>query len=131
MQEATEAGNFDRAQDSRFTQFVKEYKAFSRNIDSTLNDHPETFYIDLFSTAFSMLAKRSAKEREVLEDQLFSNTVKFMTTLLKANEEKNAGKRYVGQIDFESQIFAADSPPAPRKQAASKPTNVQAEVMPQ
>ena len=54
---------------------MKEYKAFSRNIDSTLNDHPETFYIDLFSTAFSMLAKRSGKDSEMLEDQLFNNTV--------------------------------------------------------
>ena len=68
LQDATEAGNFERAQDSRFTQFVKEYKAFSRNIDSSLSDHPETFYIDLFSTAFSMLVKRSAREREVLEE---------------------------------------------------------------
>ena len=81
---------------------MKEYKVFSRNIDSSLSDHPETFYIDLFSTAFSMLAKRSAKDSEMLEDTLFNDTVKFMTLLLKANEEKNAGKRYVGQIDFES-----------------------------
>ena len=136
LQEATEAGNFERAQDSRFTQFVKEYKAFSRNIDSTLSDHPETFYIDLFSTAFSMLAKKSAKDREMLEDLLFSDTVKFMALLLKANEEKNSGKRYVGQIDFESQIFV-DSAPVPkeanvanRKKAAGKPSNVHAEAKP-
>ena len=52
-----------------------------------------------------------------------------MTTLLQANEEKNAGKRYVGQIDFESQIFA-DSTPIPRKVAASKPSHDMAESMP-
>jgi len=33
---------------------------------------------------------------------LFSDTVKFLVLVLSANEEKNAGKRYVGQIELES-----------------------------
>lgn len=36
---------------------------------------------------------------------LFSDTVKFMVLVLKTNEEKNSGKRYVGQIDLESTLF--------------------------
>ena len=36
---------------------------------------------------------------------LFSDTVKFVVLVLKINDEKNNGKRYVGQIDLESQLF--------------------------
>ena len=37
---------------------------------------------------------------------LFSDTVKFMALVLNSNEEKNSGKRYVGQIELESQILS-------------------------
>lgn len=81
---------------------MKDFKAFSRSIDESLDSHPETFYIDLFSTAFTMIAKKSNKDKEMYQDLLYSDTVKFMVLVLKTNEEKNTGKRYVGQIDLES-----------------------------
>lgn len=65
--------SLDRAQDSLFTQYVREFKAFSKSIDETIGSHPETFYIDLFSTAFSMIAKRSQKEKEMYQDLLATN----------------------------------------------------------
>lgn len=89
LQGAVEGGNLERSQDSLFTQFVKEFKTFSRNIDETLDSHPETFYIDLFSTAFSMIAKKSSKDKEMYQDLLYTDTVKFMVLVLKMNEEKN------------------------------------------
>ena len=82
---------------------MREFKAFSRNIDESLDSHPEIFYIDLFSTAFTMIAKKSNKDKEMYQDLLYSDTVKFMVLVLKTNEEKNAGKHYVGQIDLESE----------------------------
>ena len=65
LQGAIEAGNIERSQDSLFTQYVKDFKTFSRNIDEALGSHPETFYIDLFSTAFTMIAKKSTKDKEM------------------------------------------------------------------
>ena len=65
LQGAVEAGNLERQQDSLFTSFVKEFKSFSRNIDESLDSHPETFYIDLFSTAYTMIAKKSSKDKEM------------------------------------------------------------------
>jgi len=59
VQGAVDAGNFEREQDTIFTQFVKDFKTFSRNIDESMGSHPETFFIDLFSTAFNMVAKKS------------------------------------------------------------------------
>ena len=79
---------------------------FSRNIDAAFDSHPETFYFDLFSNAYTMLAKKNAKDKEMYQNMLFSDTVKFMALVLNSNEEKNAGKRYVGQIELESQILS-------------------------
>ena len=50
-----------------------------------------------------MIAKKSNKDKEMYQDLLYSDTVKFMVLVLKTNEEKNAEKRYVGQIDLESE----------------------------
>lgn len=69
-------------------------RVFSRSITEGL--HPETFYIDLFSSAFTLVAKKSLKDKEMYQEMLFSNTNKFLELVLKANEEKNQGKRYVG-----------------------------------
>lgn len=44
------------------------------------------------------------------KDLLFQDTVKFIVLVLKTNEEKNAGKRYVGQIELESQILSDQAP---------------------
>jgi len=41
---------------------------------------------------------------------LFQDTVKFISLVLKDNEEKNQGKRYVGQIDLESTILSDAAP---------------------
>ena len=124
LQGAVDAGNLDRSQDSIFTQFVKEFKTFSRNISE--GSHPETFYIDLFSTAFTLIAKKSIKDKEMYQDLLFSDTVKFLALVLKTNEEKNSGKRYVGQIDLESQLFV-DVAPQIVEETFSKPTVAKAE----
>jgi len=110
LQGAVESENIERAQDGLFTQFVKEFKTFSRNIDEALDSHPETFYIDLFSTAFSMVAKKSKKDMEMYQELLYNDTVKFIVLVLKTNEEKNSGKRYVGQIDLESQNLSDSAP---------------------
>ena len=105
LQNAVESGSLERSQDTIFTRFVKEFKAFSKNISTEMDSHPEIFYTDLFSTAFTMLAKKSTKDKEMYRDLLFSDTVKFLVLVLKTNEEKNSGKRYIGQIDLESQLF--------------------------
>ena len=65
---AVDVGNLERSQDSLFTQYVKEFKTFSKSIDQSIGSHPETFYIDLFSTAFSLIAKRPQKERDMYQD---------------------------------------------------------------
>jgi len=119
LQNAVEDGNFERKQDALLSQFVKEFKVWSRNIDEALKSHPETFFIDLFSTAFTMLAKKSVKDKEMYQDLLFSDTVKFIALVLKSNEEKNNGKRYVGQIDLESQNLSEISAAA----SASQPVD--------
>lgn len=108
LQNAVEAGNLERSQDTIFTKFVKEFKNFSKNIVTEMDSHPEIFYTDLFSTAFTMVAKKSTKDKEMYQDMLFSDTVKFIVLVLKTNEEKNSGKRYVGQIDLESQLFSQE-----------------------
>lgn len=39
---------------------------FSKNIDTEMmGSHPEIFYTDLFSTAFTMVAKKSTKDKEM------------------------------------------------------------------
>ena len=43
-----------------------------------------------------MIAKKSNKDKEMYQDLLYSDTVKFMVLVLKTNEEKNSGNRYVG-----------------------------------
>ena len=91
-----------RSQDELFSRYAREFRTFSRNIDPQLSAHPETFFIDLFSTAYTILAKKSVKEREMNQDLLFCDTVKFIEAVLSANSEKNTGKRYVGQIDLQS-----------------------------
>ena len=103
LQNAVENDLLARSQDELFSRYAREFRAFSRNIDATLNGHPETFYIDLFSTAYTLMAKRSQKDKEMSQDLLFSNSVKFTEMVLAANKEKNDGKRYVGQIDLQSQ----------------------------
>jgi len=120
LQSAVEDGNLERKQDALLSQFVKEFKVWSRNIDEALESHPETFFIDLFSTAFTMLAKKSVKDKEMYQDLLFSDTVKFIALVLKSNEEKNNGKRYVGQIDLESQNLSEISAAAPASQPADE-----------
>lgn len=62
---AVETGTLETQQDKLFTQYVRELKTFARNIDAAFNSHPETFYIDLFSTAYTLLAKKAAKDREM------------------------------------------------------------------
>ena len=57
-----------------------------------------------------MIAKKSNKDKEMYQDLLYSDTVKFMVLVLKTNEEKNSGKRYVGQIDLESQNLSDSAP---------------------
>lgn len=97
LQAAVESNNIERQQDSLFTQYVKEFKQFSKSIDQSLGSHPETFYIDLFSTAFTMIAKKSnKKDKEMYQDLIYSDTVKFLVLVLNTNEEKNQGQRYVG-----------------------------------
>ena len=81
----------ERMQDSLFTRFVKDFKSFSYGLSA----EKETFYIDLFSTAYSMLAKKSAKDKEMYQDMLFDDVVKFLVLVLQMNEEKHAGKRFV------------------------------------
>jgi hypothetical protein len=65
LQGAVDSGNLERQQDAVFTRFVKEFKTFSKNIVTEMDSHPEFFYIDLFSTAFTMVAKKSAKDKEM------------------------------------------------------------------
>ena len=77
-------------------------KTFSKTIDTETGSHPEIFYTDLFSTAFTMVAKKSTKDKEMYQDLLFSDSVKFIVLVLTTNEEKNMGKRYIGQIELES-----------------------------
>ena len=90
LQGAVESDNIERQQDSLFTQYVKEFKQFSKSIDQSLGSHPETFYIDLFSTAFTMIAKKSnKKDKEMYQDLIYSDTVKFLVLVLNTNEEKN------------------------------------------
>ena len=102
LQAAVESDNLARSQDDLFSRYAREFRTFSRSIDPALEGHPETFYIDLFSTAFTMLAKSSNKDREMYQDLLFSNSVNFIAAVLATNEEKNSGKRYVGQIELAS-----------------------------
>lgn len=47
------------------SRYVKEFKVFSRNLSESEQTHPETFYIDLFSSAYAMLAKKSQKDKEM------------------------------------------------------------------
>lgn len=60
LQGAADNSLDELSKDKLFTQFVRDLKVFSRNIDEAFEQHPETFYIDLFSTAHTLLAKKSA-----------------------------------------------------------------------
>lgn len=85
------------------TNFAKAFKNIKNSLNLTLEmPHPEAFFFDLFSCAYTMLAKSSAKDRKMYEDLLFDDIVKFMALVLKTNEEKHGDKKYVAQIDFES-----------------------------
>lgn len=111
LQSAADAGNLERSQDSLFSQFVRELKVFSKNIDADMEAHPEEFYFDLFSTAYSMLAKKSPKDKEMYLGLLYNDSVKFLMLVQTNNEEKNSGKRYVAQIDLESSILSSHTQP--------------------
>lgn len=87
-----------------------------------------------------MVAKKSKKDMEMYQELLYNDTVKFIVLVLKNNEEKNSGKRYVGQIDLESQNLSDSAPHAedsaqPKAKAKkavtikSAPTNVLDEVI--
>ena len=111
LQSAADSGNLERSQDSLFSQFVRELKVFSKNIDADMEAHPEEFYFDLFSTAYSMLAKKSPKDKEMYLGLLYNDSVKFLMLVQTNNEEKNSGKRYVAQIDLESSILSSHTQP--------------------
>ena len=58
-----------------------------------------------------MLAKMTnKKDKEMYQDLIFSDTVKFLVLVLNTNEEKNQGSRYVGQIDLESNNLSEATP---------------------
>ena len=40
------------------------------------------------------------------QSTLWNDQIKFLALTLTANEEKNKGKKYVGQIDFDSPVLA-------------------------
>jgi len=58
--------------------------------------HPETFYVDIFTSAYACLSNSKQEDKATFEDLLLNNLVKFFTRVLKSNEEKNSGKKYVG-----------------------------------
>lgn len=84
------------------TNFAKAFKNIKKSLNLVEMPHPEAFFFDLFSSAYAMVAKKPAKDRQLYEDLLFNDIVKFMALVLKTNEEKHAEKKYVAQIDFES-----------------------------
>lgn len=87
----------------RFIQgFIKELRGASQGIDHGTLAHEFAFYCDLFSAAFSLVTKRQAKERQMYQDLLFNDQIKFLDQVLAQNEEKNNGRKYVGKIQFES-----------------------------
>jgi hypothetical protein len=106
LQSAIEEGtSLETKQDALLAQFKKDFKVWSRNIDEALESHPESFFIDLFKTAYDLIAKKSEKDKEMYQDLLFNDSVKFMAMALKANEETHNGTRYVGMIELKSQIL--------------------------
>lgn len=118
---AVEQENLARSQDELLSRYAREFRAFSRNIDPELSAHPETFFIDLFSTAYTLLAKKSAKERETSQDLLFSDSAKFIIMVLAFNEEKNSGKRYVGKIDLKSNLLEQQAVVEEKHQMRAEP----------
>lgn len=67
--------------------------------------HPEIFYSDIFSAAFQMVSMRKSKDWESNRKTLLNNPRKFFALAMKTNEEKSIDtKKYVGQVDLESNI---------------------------
>ena len=55
------------------------------------------------------------------QDLLYNDQIKFYALVLKIIEEKNSGKKYVGQIEFDSQLFMDMSPVPQFKEKAAAP----------
>ena len=96
MTRAIESKEIETNYEQLFSRFIRDLKAIWRNVDLQRLPHPETFYVDLFSTAYSLVAKRSASNRDHNRNLLQENLVKFFTIVVDANEEKNQNKKYVG-----------------------------------
>lgn len=104
-----------------FNKFIKDLRAISKSTDATDMPHPDSFYADLFSIAYQLIAKRSEQDQTMYRKLLANDTIKFFALTLKTNEEKHSKTKYVGQIDFDSQLLDGGIPMniAP-KQAAPK-----------
>jgi hypothetical protein len=112
----------DRDHEVLFSQFIRDFKGFCKHVDKEQLPHEFMFYCDLFSAAFGLVTKKLAADKEMYEDLLFNDQLKFMELVLMANEEKNQGKKYVSYIEFESllRVEGSSSRGGPTPGAAAK-----------
>lgn len=82
-----------------FAKFIKILRGY---LKGTGYEELDSFYAELFSCAHGLLAKGSDQDREMYHKLLQTDKIKFFALAIVANEERNAGKKQLLQIDFES-----------------------------
>lgn len=94
--------------DALFTKFIKDLRLLQRNGRNL--PCTDTFYAELFSVAYSLVAKKSEVDMDMYRGLLQRDRIKFFALVLKSHEEKNAKAKGVGpSIDFESQLLSGNS----------------------
>lgn len=98
---------FETKFDALFTNFIKDLRLLQRNGKNL--PCSDTFYAELFSIAYSLIAKKSEVDMEMYRSLLQHDRIKFFALVLKSHEEKNAkGKNSGPSIDFESQLLSGN-----------------------
>jgi hypothetical protein len=110
LMDAIERGEIDTQFEKIINAYTKEHRSILKSpglVDKEL-PHSDTFYFDLFMSAFALVSQRkSPKEYQSHRSSLFSNQSKFLMLAVQANEEK---KKHVGQsIDFDNKIVFAQN----------------------
>lgn len=107
---AIENGEIDNQNDKVVQAYIKALRSlgnlFPPNSGLGL-PHPETFYIELFSTANALInKKKSPRDYERNRSTLYSNQTKFLELVIKEREDKPTENKikYAGRVDFESNI---------------------------
>lgn len=105
LSSACERNDVENGFERIFQSYTKQHRALVKNVKAEDLPHPESYYSDLFSTAFALINSRKTRDWQEYRRHLLQNPPKFLTLVMKENETRNAGtNKYHATIDLESHM---------------------------